>query len=123
MARGVEYLRYITPMTLDEESAYQLLFARAMNHLNGRRFLGVKRLVRAKRRCEGVQSVMEPYRYFSRCDRQAEIALLFQYNYKYYAVYLCRECYVKTVEAVKKYLQDRVSSIAESLLEMAGDEG
>ena len=113
MPSSTFYLRDIMYMTVDEAASWGLILARATGHLNGRLLLGIRPLKRGKRNCDGAQDPDRPWAF---CGKAAVMALLYEYRGKYYQVYLCRDCYRRTVEAMERYIKRRIDQTRESLL-------
>jgi len=99
-------VRSLFGFTVGEAEAWKLILARAMGHLNDRKLLGVRVLKDTSRKCD-------------RCyENTAAIQLVFEYGFKRYSVYYCRECFRKRVLSLWAGLLKEVGRIKDNLLQL-----
>jgi len=99
-------LRNLMGFTSDESHAWELILARCMRHLNGRRLYGFKRLTNTTKKCD----VCGNYK--------ADIYAVFRYGLTHYGVYYCKSCWVKTVTKLMDDLEYKVEHIRSRLLSL-----
>jgi len=106
-------LSKILGLALDEVSAWRVIFARSLGHLNFRRFYGVKVLGETTKKCE-------------LCGNRADMVLVFGWdNGRRYGRYYCRRCFMnhavkeiqQHLERVMEYLVDGINEAIEGKLE------
>ncbi|MCD6422042.1 hypothetical protein J7L13_01680 [bacterium] len=103
-------IRYIFGFTFDESMSWEIILARCMGHLNGRRFLGVKLLSNNTSKKCGI------------CGDKASLLMVFKYGAKTYGVYYCRKCYEeKVVAELYKELLRKVNWIKHRMLSVGSE--
>jgi len=91
-------VRDLLHCTLWEADAWRILLARALGHLNGREFIGARRLTNTSKACE-------------RCGGKAAVLLVFKYAGRAYGVYYCKNCLVELINNAAERLHKEVEKI------------